>query len=61
MEITVLEALMAELEPYTAAQVVCKKALIDAGLSEVANDTLYYFFNIGITTFPPMNCIQYKS
>ena len=41
MEITVLEALMAELEPYTAAQVVCKKALIDAGLSEVANDTPY--------------------
>lgn len=41
MEITVLEALMSELEPYTAAQVVCKKALIDAGLSEVANDTPY--------------------
>ena len=41
MEITVLEALMSELEPYTAAQVVCKKALIDAGLADFANDTPY--------------------
>ena len=41
MEITILEALMAEIEPYTAAQVVCKKALIDAGLSDFANDTPY--------------------
>lgn len=41
MDITVLEALMAELEPYTAAQVVCKKALIDAGLADFANDTPY--------------------
>ncbi len=41
MEITILEALMAELEPYTAAQVVCKKALIDAGLDDFTNDTPY--------------------
>lgn len=41
MEITILEALMAELEPYTAAQVVCKKALIDAGLTDFTNDTPY--------------------
>lgn len=32
---------MAELEPYTAAQVVCKKALIDAGLADFTNDTPY--------------------
>lgn len=32
---------MAEIEPYTAAQVVCKKALIDAGLMDFANDTEY--------------------
>lgn len=41
MEMTILEALMSELEPYTAAQVVCKKALIDAGLADFTNDTLY--------------------
>lgn len=41
MDITILEALMAEIEPYTAAQVVCKKALIDAGLIDFANDTPY--------------------
>lgn len=39
--ITILEALMAELEPYTAAHVVCKKALIDAGLSDFAEETPY--------------------
>lgn len=32
---------MAELEPYTAAQVTCKKALVDAGLEDFANDTPY--------------------
>ncbi|MBD5256037.1 MAG: hypothetical protein HDS50_00180 [Bacteroides sp.] len=41
MEITILEALMSELEPYTAAQVVCKKALIDAGLADFTNETPY--------------------
>lgn len=34
MDITILEALMAEIEPYTAAQVVCKKALMDAGVAD---------------------------
>lgn len=32
---------MAELEPYTAAHVVCKKALIDAGLTDVSEETPY--------------------
>lgn len=41
MEVTVLEALLAELEPYTPSQVACKKALIDAGMAGVANDTPY--------------------
>lgn len=35
MELTILEALMAEIEPYTAAHVVCKKALIDAGATDI--------------------------
>lgn len=39
MDITILEALMAEIEPYTAAQVVCKKALMDAGVTDA--DTPY--------------------
>lgn len=39
MDITILEALMAEIEPYTAAQVVCKKALMDAGCESI--DTTY--------------------
>lgn len=34
MDITILEALMAEIEPYTAAVVVCKKALMDAGCED---------------------------
>lgn len=33
--ITLLEALMAEIEPYTAASVVCAKALNDAGCEDV--------------------------
>lgn len=33
--ITLLEALMAEIEPYTAASVVCTKALNDAGCDDV--------------------------
>lgn len=41
MGITIIEALMAELEPYTAAVVVCKKALMDVGLDDVAEDTPY--------------------
>lgn len=41
MEITVLEALLAELEPYTPSQVMCKKALIDAGVMDLASDTPY--------------------
>lgn len=41
MEITVLEALLAELEPYTPSQVMCKKALIDAGMMGFAADTTY--------------------
>jgi len=34
MDITILEALMSETEPYTAAQVVCKKALMDVGVTD---------------------------
>lgn len=41
MEITVLEALLAELEPYTPSQTMCKKALIDAGMMGFAADTPY--------------------
>lgn len=41
MEITVLEALLSELEPYTPSQTMCKKALIDAGLMGFAVDTAY--------------------
>lgn len=41
MEFTILEALMSELEPYTATQVMCKKALIDAGFDGVAETAPY--------------------
>ena len=37
MGITIIEALMAELEPYTAAHIVCVKALMDVGVEEEAD------------------------
>lgn len=42
MGITILEALMSELEPYTTNQVMCKKALFDAGFDGEAETASYY-------------------
>lgn len=58
MEITIIEALMAELEPYTAAQVVCKKALVDAGLSDFTNDTPYTPDSKKMVTIAAINVLK---
>lgn len=38
MGLTILEALMVEIEPYTTPALVCKKALIDAGITDTDSE-----------------------